>query len=67
MTLQAVPDGIWTDAARINLAQALIGKGHTQQAIVCLRADPSPQRFGSRLLADQLEQSLSEKNPLPSP
>ena len=67
MTLQAVPDGIWTDAARINLAQALIGKGHTQQAIVCLRADPSPQRFGSRLLADQLEQSLSEKNPSPSP
>ena len=67
MTLQAVPDGIWTDAARINLALALIGKGHTQQALVCLRADPSPQRFGSRLLADQLEQSLSEKNPSPSP
>ena len=55
MTLQAAPDGPWVDAARTNLAQAFMEMGRTEEAIKLLRADPSPQRFGSRLLADRLE------------
>jgi len=56
MTLQAAPDSRWTDAARVNLARALIGLGRTEEAVRLLREDASPQRFGSRLLADELEQ-----------
>ncbi|NDC62761.1 MAG: tetratricopeptide repeat protein [Planctomycetia bacterium] len=55
MTLQAAPDCRWADAARTNLAEALIGLGRTKEAAGLLREDQSPQRFGSRLLADQLE------------
>jgi len=55
MTLKAAPDGRWADAARTNLARAWIGMGRNAEAIQLLREDPSPQRFGSRLLADSLE------------
>jgi hypothetical protein len=55
MTLEAAPDGRWSDAARANLAEAYIGLGRTADAITALRADLSPQRFGSRLRADRLE------------
>ena len=54
MTLEAAPDSRWADAARANLAQALIGLGRRAEAEALLRADLSPQRFGSRLLADRL-------------
>ena len=54
MTLEAAPDSRWTDAARVNLAQAYAGLGRTDEAIKLLRDDASPQRFGSRLLADEL-------------
>jgi hypothetical protein len=61
MTLQAAPDGPWVDAARTNLAQALIEMGRPQDAVTLLRADPSPQRFGSRLLADRLEREARSR------
>jgi hypothetical protein len=54
MTLEAAPDSRWTDAARINLAAALVGLGKPAEAAVLLREDGSPQRFGSRLLAERL-------------
>jgi len=59
MTLEATPDGRWTDAARTNLAQANLELGRTAEASSLLRADPSPQRFGSRILADRLEKTAS--------
>jgi hypothetical protein len=57
MTLEAAPDSRWTDAARVNLARALVGLGRTEEAVALLREDASPQRFGSRLLAEELEKS----------
>jgi hypothetical protein len=56
MILQAAPDSRWCDAARQNLARALIAAGRPAEAVAPLRADLSPQRFGSRWLADRLEQ-----------
>ncbi len=60
MTLEAAPDSRWTDAARVNLARALAGLGRTEEAVKLLREDASPQRFGSRLLADELEKSAKQ-------
>jgi len=57
MTLEAAPDSRWADAARVNLARALVALGRTGEASRLLREDASPQRFGSRLLADELEKS----------
>jgi hypothetical protein len=54
MTLDASPDSRWTDAARINLAAALVTLGKPSEAAALLRADGSPQRFGSRLAAERL-------------
>jgi hypothetical protein len=56
MTLEAAPDSRWADAAEVNLAQAYLGLGQTAEAVAALRADRSPQRFGSRLTADRLEE-----------
>jgi hypothetical protein len=55
MTLRANPDGIWADAARVNLARAKIGLGQNDEAARLLREDASPQRYGSRILADRLQ------------
>lgn len=55
MTLRENPDGVWADAARLNLATAKLGLGLDAEAVTLLREDPSPQRFGSRLRADQIE------------
>jgi tetratricopeptide (TPR) repeat protein len=54
MTLKANPDGIWSDAARVNLARARLALGDRDEAVRLLREDASPQRFGSRLLADRI-------------
>lgn len=58
LTLQAAPDSPWTDAARINLATALGRLGRTAEAIDFLKADTSPQRFGSRIQAARLEAAV---------
>lgn len=55
MILELNPDSRWADAARINLAAADVALGRIPEAIRLLRADPSPQRFGSRLEAARLE------------
>jgi hypothetical protein len=55
MTLEASPDSRWTDAARVNLAAALARLGKPAEAVSLLRAEGSPQRFGSRIMADRLE------------
>jgi hypothetical protein len=60
MTLEAAPDSRWTDAARVNLARAMAGLGRTGEAIKLLREDASPQRFGSRLLAEELEKTAKQ-------
>ena len=61
MILENAPDSRWADAARTNLATAEAALGHTAKAIELLRADPSPQRFGSRLKAAQLERESAGK------
>lgn len=67
MTLEASPDSLWTDAARVNLARALAGLGRTEEAVKLLREDASPQRFGSRLLAQQLEQHQKQQQEAAGP
>jgi hypothetical protein len=59
MTLAAAPDSRWADAARLNLAEAFVALGREAEAVPLLRADASPQRFGSRLRADALAQPVS--------
>jgi tetratricopeptide (TPR) repeat protein len=61
MTLENSPDSRWTDAARANLGRALASLGRIDEAVKVLREDGSPQRFGSRLLADRLEADRLEK------
>lgn len=67
MTLEASPESLWTDAARVNLARALAGLGRTEEAVTMLREDASPQRFGSRLLARQLERNAKKEPEPPKP
>jgi tetratricopeptide (TPR) repeat protein len=62
MTLENSPDSRWTDAARANLGRALAALGRIEEAVKVLREDGSPQRFGSRLLADRLEADRLEKD-----
>jgi hypothetical protein len=66
MTLDAAPDGRWADAARVNLAQAKLGLGDTAAAVALLRADASPQRFGSRILADRIGNPANPTPALPA-
>ncbi len=54
MTLEAAPDGRWAAAARLNLAEAKLALGETDEAVLLFRADRSPQRFGSRIRAREL-------------
>lgn len=66
MTLDAAPDGRWADAARVNLARAKLGLGDTAAASALLRADASPQRFGSRILADRIGKTPNHTPALPA-
>lgn len=61
MTLEASPDSRWTDAARVNLAAALVGQGRLAEAAKALEADGSPQRFGSRIQAARLVKEAAEQ------
>lgn len=67
MTLEASPDSRWTDAARTNLGRALVEVGRIDEAVAVLREDGSPQRFGSRLLADRLERDRAATQAAPAP
>jgi hypothetical protein len=67
MTLEATPDGRWTDAARTNLARAFIAVGRIPEAAALLREDPSPQRFGSRVLARQIEAAAATERSSAAP
>lgn len=67
MTLEASPDSRWTDAARTNLGRALAELGRVDEAAAVLREDGSPQRFGSRLLADRLQRERAAATPSPAP
>ena len=66
MTLDAAPDGRWADAARTNLARAKLFLGDRAAATALLRADSSPQRFGSRILADRIENGRNPGFALPA-
>lgn len=59
MTLENSPDSRWTDAARRNLGLALAAVGRGDEAVRVLREDGSPQRYGSRLLADRIEKATA--------
>jgi hypothetical protein len=63
MTLKANPEGVWSDAARANLARARLALGERDEAARLLREDASPQRFGSRLLADRLDAPPASEAP----
>lgn len=72
MILENMPDSRWADAARINLASALVRLGRPDEAAALLREDRSPQRFGSRLRAERISRETSpgeaeraEENPAP--
>ncbi len=60
MTLEASPDSRWTDAARVNLATALVGLGRPADAVRYLLEDGSPQRFGSRLTARRIDPGIEK-------
>jgi tetratricopeptide (TPR) repeat protein len=57
MTLAASADSPWADAARVAAARGYAGLGRVERARELLMADESPQRFGSRLVADRLGDS----------
>jgi hypothetical protein len=67
MTLDASPDGPWTNGARFNLARAYEAMGKTEQAIKLYEADRSPQRYGSRLRAERLKAASAKTTPGKSP
>ncbi len=55
MTLDAYPNGPWTNGARYNLARCYEALGRLPEAIELYEADKSPQRYGDRLRADRLK------------
>lgn len=55
-TLDAYPDGPWTEGARCNLARCNEAMGNLEEARRLYQIDESPQRHGSLLRARRLEQ-----------
>jgi hypothetical protein len=66
MTLQAYPDGPWTNAARYNLARVHEANGELPDAIKLYEQDKSPQRYGNRLRAQRLKSQLPPEQPAKS-
>jgi len=62
MTLDAFPDGPWTNGARYNLARCYEAQGKLPEAIKLYEADRSPQRYGNRLRAFRLKENSAAKN-----
>jgi hypothetical protein len=61
MTLDAYPDGPWSNGARFNLARCDELQGKSSEAIKLYEADKSPQRYGNRLRAAGLKEKSPEK------
>jgi hypothetical protein len=61
MTLDAYPDGPWTNGARFNLARCFEAEGKLPEAIKLFEADKSPQRYGNRLRASRLKEAENTK------
>jgi tetratricopeptide (TPR) repeat protein len=61
MTLDAYPDGPWSNGARFNLARCDEAQGKSAEAIKLYEADKSPQRYGNRLRAAWLKEKSAEK------
>ena len=60
-TLEAMPNGPWTNGARYNLGRAYEALGDSERARAWYRADKSsPQRDGNLWRASRLEQRLPE-------
>jgi TolA-binding protein len=59
MTLDAYPDGPWTNGARYNLARSLEAQGKLAEAIKLYEADKTPQRYGNRLRAERLKDAIA--------
>jgi len=66
MTLEAYPDGPWTNAARYNLARVREATGELPEAIKLYEQDKSPQRYGNRLRAQRLKSQLAPEQPAKS-
>ncbi len=62
-TLEAYPDGPWTNGARCNLARCQEALGNLAEARRLYQIDESPQRHGSLLRARRLEQETANGPP----
>ena len=58
-TLEATPDGPWTDGAHYNLGRTYEALGQLEPAIELFQSDRSPQKHGNRLRARRLEAQLT--------
>ncbi len=58
-TLEATPDGPWTDGAHYNLGRAYEASGQLAPAIELYQSDRSPQKHGNRLRARRLKAQTS--------
>jgi len=54
-TLEATPDGPWTDGAHYNLGRTYEANGQLAEAIDLYQSDRSPQKHGNRLRARRLK------------
>ena len=59
-TLEAVPNGPWTDGARYNAARCYEALGELEKAIELLETGDSPQQHGNLLRAKMLRAQLPD-------
>ncbi|HEX4144969.1 MAG TPA: tetratricopeptide repeat protein, partial [Pirellulales bacterium] len=58
-TLDATPDGPWTDGAHYNLGRTYEANGQLSEAIEFYQSDRSPQKHGNRLRARRLKAQMA--------
>ncbi len=58
-TLEAFPDGRWTDGARYNLARTYEAMNRFDEAVILYENDTSPQQHGNLLRARRLKSTSS--------
>jgi tetratricopeptide (TPR) repeat protein len=61
-TLEAFPDGRWTDGARYNLARTYEAMNRFDEAITLYESDASLQRHGNLLRARRLKSTSQANN-----